>query len=150
MFPSVLEKYPLLCRHWQRSMNLLNDKFWREIKPSHLDDRTHKSIEWSKELMLEIHNGAKYVLEEHFYFFEKFLEMFQTCSVSQKWFRIGSAPYKFSYFLLEMTAVLNLDRYSNQLSNFGELFKSALQIWLPDRLLTHSWLTPKKLQTYWN
>ena len=125
----------MLCQHWQPNMyltccfmNLLIDEFWcHEIKRSHLNDRTHKSIEWSKELMLEIHNGAKYVLEEHFYFFEKFLEMFQTCSVSQKWFRIGSAPYKFSYFLLEMTAVLNLDSSpilescSNQLSKFGYL-----------------------------
>ena len=34
-------------------------------------------------------------------------------------------------FLLEVTPVLNLERCPNQLSNFGELSKSALQIWLP-------------------
>ena len=46
----------------------------------------------------------------------------------------------------------NLESCPNQLSNFGELSKSALQIWLPsnswqttDRLLKDSWLTPNRL-----
>ena len=47
-------------------MTLLTDKFWRENKPLHLDDMTH--------------NGEKYVLGDHSHFFEKFLEMFQTCT----------------------------------------------------------------------
>ena len=73
--------------------------------------------------------------------FSKFLEMFQTCSASQKSFEIGHTPYKFTYFLLEMQ--LNLDRCPNQLSKFGELSKSALQIWLPK----DSWQTPDWLPT---
>ena len=44
---------------------------------------------------------------------------------------------------LEMTLDLNLESCPNQLSKFGELFKSALQIWLP----FHSWLTPGWLLT---
>ena len=38
-------------------MNLLTDEFWRENKPSHLDDRTH--------------NGAKNVLGEDSHFVKK-------------------------------------------------------------------------------
>ena len=58
------------------------------------------------------------------------------------------------YFLLEVTPVLNLERCPNQLSNFGELSKSALQIWLPsdfwqttDRLMTDSQHKPDWLPT---
>ena len=41
--------------------------------------------------------------------------------------------------LLEMKPGLNLESCLNQLSKFGELSKSALQIWLPsDRFLTDS------------
>ena len=53
-----------------------------------------------------------------------------------------------------MTPVLNLERCPNQLSNFGELSKSALQIWLPsdfwqttDRLMTDSQHKPDWLPT---
>ena len=67
--------------------------------------------------------------------------MFQTCSVSQKWFEIGPTPSKFSYSLLEMMAALNLVRWPKQLSNFGELSKSALQIWL----LSDSQKSPSRL-----
>ena len=41
--------------------------------------------------------------------------------------------------LLEMTPGLNLESHPNQLSKFGELSKSALQIWLPS-CLTPDWL----------
>ena len=50
--------------------------------------------------------------------------------------------------LLEMTLGLNLESCPNQVSKFGELSRSALQVWLPSdswqtpgRLLTDSWLT---------
>ena len=51
-----------------------------------------------------------------------------------------------------MTPFLNLESCPNQLSKFGELSKSALQIWLlsdsqksPHGHLTDSWLTPNRL-----
>ena len=58
---------------------------WNQALTSKWQDAQVHRVIWK--LMSEIHNGAKYVLEEHSHFFKKFLKMFQTCSASQKWNR---------------------------------------------------------------